>query len=507
MFKLPHGNAAFGERRLPESLVEANQFQLNFNSISTKPLNCYKNFMTKNILRNLVTSFFVCISFAVSSLPSAENTGQKNTAQKKERPNVIVIMADDFGYECVRANGGESYQTPNIDRLAESGVRFEQFYVQPLCTPTRLQIMTGLYNVRNYTVFGKLHPSQKTFGNLFRDAGYVTGIFGKWQLGNEKELPKHFGFDTYTLWAHTQHLNRYTNPVLAVQGEHKEWTNGEYGPKIINDHALEFIETNKEKPFLLYYPMILTHAPFQPTPDSPDYDPALSSEKKGDTKHFKAMVEYADANVGRIIKKLEETGLTEKTLILFTGDNGTGRPITSQFKGKPYQGGKGSLNDSGMHVPLVVSFPGTIKSGVVNTNLADVTDILPTICDAAGIKTPTELPLDGISFYPQLLGQKDAPIRDWSYCWYLGQRNPGEESIFAQDKQYRLYPDGRFFDRVKDQDEKLPLNPDKAKEVFEKLQGVLNRYQNVRSEEIKQAQAAASSVTKKGKEKKIRKNK
>jgi arylsulfatase A len=423
---------------------------------------------------------------------SVSSYAREKEVKKPERPNVVVMMADDFGYECIAANGGEDYKTPNVDRLAANGVRFEQFYVQPLCTPTRLQLMTGLYNARNYTVFGQLHRSQKTFGNLFHDAGYVTGIFGKWQLGHEPDLPRHFGFDTHFLWQHTRRPPRYANPGLEDQSREVDYTNGEYGPELIVEHALKFIDENKEKQFFLYYPMVLTHAPFQPTPNSPDWDAKRTGEQYTHPKHFKEMAEFMDANVGRIVKKLEETGLTQKTLLVFLGDNGTGRNIVTRFKGQPYQGGKGLLNDSGMHVPLVVSFPGTIQPGAVNMNLADSTDILPTICEAAGIELPKNIPFDGVSFYPQLLGHKDAKVRDWSYTWYLGQRKPGEESVFAQDQQYRLYPDGKFFDRIKDQEEKHPLNPDAAKEAYEKLQNVLNRYKEVRSDAIKKAQAASA---------------
>ncbi|MDR1385173.1 MAG: sulfatase-like hydrolase/transferase [Planctomycetaceae bacterium] len=436
-----------------------------------------------------VLSFVVMVSFAFVF----QSYGADDTAKKSERPNIILILADDFGYECIAANGGEDYKTPNIDRLAENGVRFEQFYVQPLCTPTRVQLMTGLYNVRNYTVFGQLHRSQKTFGNFFHDAGYVTGIFGKWQLGHDLDLPRHFGFDTYYLWQHTRRPPRYANPGLEDQGKEIDYTNGEYGPELIAGHAMKFIEDNKDKPFFLYYPMVLTHAPFQPTPDSPDWDAKRIGEQYTNPKHFKEMTQYVDLNVGRIVKKVEDLGLTKKTLIIFLGDNGTGRDIITRFKGQSYQGGKGLLNDSGMHVPLIVSFPGTIKPGIVNTNLTDSTDILSTISEAAGIFLPKEIPFDGISFYPQLLGRDNTAVRDWSYTWYLGQRKSGEESVFVQDKQYRLYPNGKFFDRIQDQQEKNPLKPDSAKEAYEKLQNALDRYKNARPENIQKAQAISAN--------------
>ena len=132
------------------------------------------------------------------------------------KPNIIVIMADDFGYECVTANGGQSYQTPNIDRLAANGIRFEQCHVQPLCTPTRVQLMTGRFNVRNYVNFGTLLRTETTFAHLLKEAGYSTAVCGKWQLGREKDSPQHFGFDESCLWQQTRRPPRYANPVMKA---------------------------------------------------------------------------------------------------------------------------------------------------------------------------------------------------------------------------------------------------------------------------------------------------
>ncbi len=246
------------------------------------------------------------------------------------QPNVVLIMVDDFGYECVTANGGESYQTPNIDKLAASGVRFENCHVQPLCTPTRVQLMTGRYNVRNYINFGTLLRTETTFGNLMQGAGYATGICGKWQLGHEVFSPQHFGFDESCLWQQTRRPPRYANPGLEYNGVEKDFTHGEYGPTLVNDFALSFITQNKEKPFFLYYPMILTHDPFQPTPDSPDWDPTISSENKQQSpKHFADMTAYMDKMVGSVVAKLDELDIRDNTLLLVLGDNGTNSGITS----------------------------------------------------------------------------------------------------------------------------------------------------------------------------------
>src|SRR5438045_2204 len=159
-------------------------------------------------------------------------------------PNVVLILIDDFGYECVTANGGESYKTPVMDKLAATGVRFENCHVQPLCTPTRVQLMTGMSNRRNYTHFGHLDPSQKTFANLLKDAGYATCITGKWQLSNGYEGPAHFGFDEYCLWQLVRRPDRYKNPGLEINGKQHDYENNEYGPDIVSEYALVFITRN-----------------------------------------------------------------------------------------------------------------------------------------------------------------------------------------------------------------------------------------------------------------------
>ncbi|MCA9204414.1 MAG: sulfatase-like hydrolase/transferase, partial [Planctomycetales bacterium] len=166
-----------------------------------------------------------------------------------KQPNVILIMADDLGYETIGANGGTSYATPHLDALAQSGMRFEHCYVQPLCTPTRVQLMTGLYNVRNYIRFGYMDPDSTTFGNLFQRAGYSTCIVGKWQLGQDPQLPKKFGFDEHCLWQHVRRPPRFANPGLEVNGEIRDYDDGEYGPDLVNDYALDFLERHKDKPF------------------------------------------------------------------------------------------------------------------------------------------------------------------------------------------------------------------------------------------------------------------
>ena len=413
------------------------------------------------------------------------------------QPNVILIMADDFGYECVTANGGESYQTPNLDRLAANGMRFEHCHSQPLCTPTRVQLMTGKYNVRNYLNFGTLVRTETTFAHLLKQAGYATGICGKWQLGHEKDSPQHFGFDESLLWQQTRRPPRYANPGLELNGEEREYPKGSYGPTLINNFALDFVTRHKEKPFFLYYPMILTHDPYQPTPDSPDWDPRISSEaKQRDVKHFAEMVAYMDKMIGRLDTKLGELGIRDNTLLMFIGDNGTGRGATSRFKGADFPGGKGSTTHGGHHVPFIASWPAVMKQGRVNRDLISCADFLPTLCAAAGAPVPAGL--DGISFLPQLKGEPGTP-REAIYMWYSPRQSKDlTVKELAFDHEHKLYRTGELYDLRADAQEKTPLAGDHPARA--KLQSVLDQYKDARPVALdRQFEQSGAVKKKKGK--------
>lgn len=391
-----------------------------------------------------------CLSLLVAALflhPFLSNAVQA-------RPNVILIMADDLGYETIGANGGTSYKTPTLDKLAATGVRFSHCYVQPLCTPTRVQLMTSKYNVRNYIDFGNMDPKAVTFGNLFKQAGYTTCMAGKWQLGRDLEQPKRYGFDEYCLWQHLRRPSRYANPGLEINGVEKDFTKGEYGPDIVNDYVLDFVARNKEKPFFVYYPMMLTHGPYDATPDSADWDPKGTEGKGKAPQHFADMVTYMDKLLGKLVAHLDKLALRENTLILFFGDNGTGAGTPSQMGDKQVIGGKGSTTEFGMRVPLIASWPGQISTGKVRDDLVDSTDFLPTICEAAGVAIPSDLKIDGHSFLPQLKGETGSP-RKWIYSWY----SPRGEALreFAFDQKYKLYRSGQFFELTHDPGETKPL--------------------------------------------------
>jgi len=399
------------------------------------------------------------------------------------KTNIVMIMADDFGYECVGANGGTSYQTPVLDKMAAEGLRFEHCYSQPICTPSRVKLMTGISNVRNYVKFGFLDPKQTTFANLLKKGGYATCVVGKWQLLGDFEGPTNFGFDEYALWQLNRRPSRYPNGGLEVNGKQVDYKQGEYLPDVVSDYACDFIERNKEKPFLLYYPMILTHCPFEPTPDSVDWDAKSPGAKtyKGDAQYFGEMVTYMDKLIGKLLKKLDDAGVRENTLVVFVGDNGTDTPVVSMMNGRKVAGAKGEMHDGGNRVPCIASWPGKIPDGKVTKEIVDFSDFLPTFCELSGVKIPENV--DGRSMLKTLHGS-DETHRDWIYMWYSrGGKNSGAKQ-FARNQRYKLYGDGKFFDIEKDVLETTPLEGDglgaEEKKVQAMLQGAIDQYKEQR---------------------------
>jgi arylsulfatase A-like enzyme len=331
--------------------------------------------------------------------------------------------------------------------------------------------MTGKYNFRNYTHFGYLNPREKTFGNLMKHAGYKTVIGGKWQLNglNNKDVftdcgddmrPRKFGFDEHCLWQLTktkgQGGERFWDPCLETNGKltTPKDNKGKYGPDIISDYLCDFIERKKDEPFFVYYPMVLVHDPFLPTPDSIEGAYIQKPRVKGkrvkrnpeeEKKNFVAMVEYMDKIVGKIIEKVDKIGQLDNTIILFTADNGTNVRITSRWNDRDIKGGKGAMKDMGTHVPLVAYWKGHTPNGAVLDDLIDFTDFYPTLAEAGGIKMGPGDPVDGISFLAQLKGKKGTQ-RQWvfnHYQPYWGKKDVGQ---FARDKRYKLYGDGRLYD-------------------------------------------------------------
>jgi arylsulfatase A-like enzyme len=411
------------------------------------------------------TAFIVFASSFVASVTAL-------TLQAAERPNIVLIMADDLGFETLGLYGGESYETPQLDRMAEQGMRFESCYSTPLCTPSRVQIMTGQYNHRNYVAFGMLRPGETTFAHLLGEAGYAVGITGKWQLyGNPGQrklsapavgsLPTEAGFDEYHLWQVDEGPweARYKDPRITITGAEPEVFEGEYGPDRYTAFALDFIERHRDEPFLLYYPMCLTHDPFQPTPeDEEDYAALDPAHRLNDPAWFGGYVSYMDRLVGRIVGKVDELGLGERTLILFTGDNGTDTKVTSRWRGRTVKGMKGQPVELGTHVPLLARWTGTVPAGSVDSGLVDFTDFLPTLVDVAGVGIPDGLEVDGMSFLHRLR-REPGPGREWVFCHYRPRWGRWGDARYVHDTDWKLYEDGRVFNIRTDPLEETPLDP------------------------------------------------
>ena len=422
---------------------------------------------------------------ASDASPASASINATVTVADVNDPSVVVIMADDAGYEVFGAYGSTQYSTPRLDAIAASGVRFDNAFSKPLCTPSRVAIMTGQSNVRNYSNFFTMQPGQYTFADLFSDAGYATAITGKWQLqgrtGSTVEgVSAGRGFDTYCLW-HTaltdgESNSRYWNPSVECDGSLVETDSSDFGPDIFVEFLLDFIETNQRQPFFAYYPMVLPHDPFVLPPG------AECDEDCGTQEKFEKMVTRVDRNVGLIYDKLETLGLLDNTLLLFIADNGTHKRIISSLGGEVLYGDKALPTDGGTRVPLIAHVPGQTQGRVIS-DLVDITDIFPTVADAAGIEVPSDHTVDGVSFWEQLQGNAGSP-REWIYTYYfpnpevprfeLPKWHP--EIAYARDKQYKLYSTGEMFDLTADRLELRPLPADDADSATARttLQAVLD---------------------------------
>ncbi len=407
---------------------------------------------------------------------------------QSEKLNIVLIMADDSAADNYGAYGSDFFSSPRIDSLAETGARFNYCYSEPVCTSSRVKIMTGRDGVRNYVNFGILDKDEITFGEMLKEAGYATAVAGKWQLHAEPNgsLPEDCGFDTFCLWNYPgTTLDRYWNPSLNQNGKILETDEDDYGPDIVSDFLVDFMEENKNRPFFVYYPMILVHNPF---PETPDSKPATKKEKtlpKG-LKNYRDMVAYADKMVGKLVDAVDRLGLREKTVFIYTADNGTNRSLTYPFHGAQRVGEKAFATEGGYHVPLVVNCPTVIPPNIVSNDLVDFSDILPTLAELSGAKLP-DVPLDGRSFWPQCLGQEGNPreyITQYYYPKFVpaaakhGQGVRKREIMWAQNQYYKLYQDGTLY-AVADRYEVDPIAEGQgtafAEETRAMLQSALDR--------------------------------
>ncbi len=397
--------------------------------------------------------------------------------RRVEKPNIIFIMVDDMGRDWISCYGA-AHQTPNVDRLAAQGVRFENVWCNPICTPTRLELLTGMYPCR--TGWTNHHDVPRwggkgfdwdkftSFARVVKRAGYATAIGGKWQINDFRKYPdalKRHGFDEHCVWTGYETGNappsdkRYWDGYLMTNGRRAVHP---YGPDAVNDFLVDFIKRKKDQPFLVYYPMMLTHGPHLATPLNKDNPP---KDKEG---KFAGNVTYMDRLVGKIVAAVDEVGVGHRTVIIFTGDNGSS--ASGSLHGVSIPKGKGRTNDWGVHMPFVVRAPMFSAGGRVTDDLVDFTDMLPTFAKIAGAPLPKQAKLDGRSFVDSLRGTgSDSGKRKWIYA-QIGARR------IVRDKRFKLDSSGQFWDLKNDPLEKNDLQSSRAPEVAaarERLQKVL----------------------------------
>ncbi len=400
------------------------------------------------------------------------------SADAAQKPNIIFIMVDDMGRDWVSCYGA-AHPTPNVDRLAREGVRYETAWCTPICTPTRVTLLTGQYPfrhgwVQHYDVprwgGAGLRPDRfTTFARVLRDAGYATAIGGKWQinhLGKQPGILKQHGFDEHCVWpgveaGRPETNERFWDGFLVTNGKRGKVP---YGPDAINRFLVDFMRRHKDRPFLVYYPMLLTHGPHTTTPlnreKAPEGKPAL----------YAGNVTYMDHLVGKLVSAVDELGLKQRTLIVFTGDNGSASP--GSLQGEPYPKGKGREADWGVHVPFVVRAPFLNKGGIVSRDLVDFTDLYPTFLELAGVAPPKTLKLDGRSFAPSLRGSEDPyKKRSWVYS-QIGKFR------MIRDWTHIIDNKGAFHNLLKDPRQERKVNPlDKiAPGRRQRLQMILDRF-------------------------------
>ncbi len=400
-------------------------------------------------------------SAAMSALPGWQGGA---TAQGKVPPNIVLIFADDVGREVLGCYGGTSYETPNIDALAQGGVRFTHGYAMPVCHPSRICLMTGRYPSQlsdpAWGTFPKAEE-ERTIAHVLKTAGYATAVAGKWQLAllkDDPEHPKRLGFDESCLFGWHEG-GRYYAPLLWQNGSIRRDVTDRYGPDVYCDFLVDFMDRHKERPFFAYYPMALCHN----VTDDLD-EPVPFGPGKGRYESYAEMVAAMDQRVGRLITAIEERGLRENTLVLFVADNGTPRtsiigvkrgrlrrvPVRSKLGDLDVPGGKGNTTDWGTRVPWIANWTGVIEAGRVVDDMVDLTDLLPTLAELAEADPPKDAALDGKSFSHVLRGSGPGE-RQWVYT-------ERKERRCVRDKRYRLYADGAFYDAEADPFERSPLD-------------------------------------------------
>ncbi len=418
----------------------------------------------------------ICDTVLVAAMVFGWAAGKAHVARAATRPNVVIFLADDQGWGDLSLHGNTNLSTPNIDSLANDGARFEQFFVCAVCAPTRAEFLTGRYHARG-GVRGvsrgeeRLDFDETTLADTFKAAGYATGAFGKWHNGTQYPYhPNARGFEEYYGFC-SGHWGNYFSPVLEHNGQ---MVQGE--GFIIDDltnHAIDFIEQHRERPFFCYLPYNTPHSPMQ-VPDR-FYEKFEHAELKqrnrdpkredvGMTRAALAMCENIDWNVGRVLQKLDELQLSDNTIVIYFSDNG---PNSWRWN-DGMKGRKGSVDEGGLRVPCFVRWPRHIAAGTQITEIASAIDLLPTMMDLAQVPPIGDKSLDGVSLKPLLMRGSEAwPDRMIFSLW----RN----KISVRTQQYRLDAAGELFDMTRDPGQRQAISQQQPK-LAEKLREAVARW-------------------------------
>lgn len=408
----------------------------------------------------LVLSFGGIATARCADEPPAPSNGDK--------PNIILILADDVGIGDIHCCGGP-YKTTNIDSLAQGGTRFEYCYSSPLCGPSRCELLTGRYPFRtglntNQSADAVSPASEVMLPTVLKKAGYVTGSAGKW--GQICLGPREWGFDEHIVFKGSGLYWSSQRKDYNVSGKPLTLGDREYMPDVLHAFAVDFIIRHKDEPFFLYYPISSIHGPIMRTPGS---QPGADKDRL-----YADNIEYMDSLVGRLMAELDRLRLREKTLVFFTGDNGTARfgAERATVDGRKVSGQKASMLEGGSRVPLIASWPGVTPASKVNCDLIDFSDFFATLAQIAGAPLPEGVTLDSHSFAPQITGLQGTP-RQWVYV-ELGGRS------YARDERYKLTNKGELFDLKDAPWAELPIPADTKDEgaiaARAKLQVVLDEH-------------------------------
>ncbi len=336
--------------------------------------------------------------------------GENPAVQAATRPNIVFILADDMGYGDLSCFGSEVIQTPQIDSLATQGKKFTSFYVHNRCTPSRAAFMTGskagrvgLGSVAYWHSRVGINTEEITIAELLKEAGYATGIVGKWHLGEWEEFnPVHHGFDYYYgLFSDPDGNSAFYENLEKVSPPDPD---DKYGTKRLVPVALEFMRKHKDEPFFLYYASRIPHSKWIP------HDDFKGSSQQG---AYGDCVQQLDWATGKILNELEVLGLTENTLVIFTSDNGAQLSVSGHGSCAPLRGGKWTQFEGGIRVPCIMKWPGKIAPGTENHEITAIFDMLPTFGAIAGYQVPTDRVIDGKNILPYMLGKDPkVPIHD-----------------------------------------------------------------------------------------------